>query len=274
MQLQATPGKRIQSPSGTATRSWIVPEAEHLLPRTQGNIWVVKAPRAQSCHLTQKTNLALQITYVFWLRYILCACAGYCLVLVSLAFFLASSNINSLNNFSQGIHSAKRRTNTSLWSRNSLQSGLLLMKGLLCFHFTDSTTTLECDTLLDSFLFLQFPVESIWVLNIFFKTFEGFATNFKQFGPFMLDLLYSRTNIWDWMLAGKTVRLFLLFPLPPPLNEQTHGQATSSQDDLALLLEKREIMNKVAYWLKKVKQIMTCAFKQESKNQHWFKKTC
>lgn len=67
----------------------------------------------------------------------------------------------------------------------------------------------------------------------------------------MLDLLYSKTNIWDWMLAGKTARLFSLFPFPSSLNEQTHGQVLSSQDDLALILEKRAIMNKVAYWLKR-----------------------
>lgn len=67
----------------------------------------------------------------------------------------------------------------------------------------------------------------------------------------MLDLLYSKTNIWDWMLPGKTARLFLLFPVPSSLNEQTHGQGMSSQDDLAVILEKRAIINKVAYWLKR-----------------------
>lgn len=88
-------------------------------------------------------------------------------------------------------------------------------------------------------------------LKYFFKTFEGFATNFKQFDPFMLDLLYSKTNIWEWIPAGKTVRLFSLFPLPSSLNEQTHGQVMSSQDALAVTLERRAIMNKVAYWLKR-----------------------
>lgn len=88
-------------------------------------------------------------------------------------------------------------------------------------------------------------------LKYFFKTFEGFASNFKQFGPFMLDLPYTKTNIWNWILAGKTVRLFSLSPLPSSLNEQTHGQVTSSQGDLAVILEKRAIMNKVAYWLKR-----------------------
>lgn len=47
------------------------------------------------------------------------------------------------------------------------------------------------------------------------------------------------------------MRLFSLSPLPSSLNEQTHGQVTSSQDDLAVILEKRAIMNKVAYWLKR-----------------------
>lgn len=80
--------------SGTAPRSWIVPEAEHLPPMTQGNIWVVKSPRAQSCHLIKKTNLVIRTTFVFPLRYILFAFPGYFLVLFSLAFFLESSNIN------------------------------------------------------------------------------------------------------------------------------------------------------------------------------------
>lgn len=100
--------------SGTVTRSWIIPEAEHLLPMTQGNIWVVRWPRAQSCHLTEKTNIVTWITFVFPLKYILFACAGYFLVLSSLAFFSCSSNINSWNNFSQGIHSAKRKTNITV----------------------------------------------------------------------------------------------------------------------------------------------------------------
>lgn len=124
------------------------------------------------------------------------------------------------------------------------------MKGLLCFHFVDARTALECDTLLDTFLFFAVSSGKYLGLN-FFKTFEGFATNFKQFCPLMLDLLYSKTNIWDWMLPGKTARLFSLFPVPSSLNEQTHGQGMSSQDDLAVILEKRAIMNKVAYWLKR-----------------------
>lgn len=77
--------------------------------------------------------------------------AGYLLVLLSLAFFHASSNINSMNNFSQGIHSAKRKTSLTLWRGSFLQSGLLLMKGLLCFCFMDATIALDCDTLLDTF---------------------------------------------------------------------------------------------------------------------------
>lgn len=112
-----------------------------------------------------------------------------------LPFFLASSNTNSLNNFSQGIHSAKGKTNITLWRGNFLQSGLLLMKGLLCFHFMDATTALDCDTLLDTFLFFAVSSGKYLGLKYFFKTFEGFATNFKQFGPFMLDLPYTKTNI-------------------------------------------------------------------------------
>lgn len=123
------------------------------------------------------------------------SCAGYFLVLFFLDFFLASSNINSLSNFCQDIQSAKRKTNITLWSRNFLQSDLLLMKGLLCFHVMDARTTLECDTLLDTFLFFAVSSGKYLGLKYFFKTFEGFATNFKQFYPFMLDLLYSKTNI-------------------------------------------------------------------------------
>lgn len=63
----------------------------------------------------------------------------------SLAFFLASSNISSLNNVSPGIHSAKRKISITLWRGNFVQSGLL-MKGLLCFRSMDAATALDCDT--------------------------------------------------------------------------------------------------------------------------------
>lgn len=95
--------------------------------------------------------------------------AGDLLALLFLAFFLASSNTNSLNNFSQDIHSAKTKTSRSLWRGNFLQPGLLLMKVLVCFHFMDATTALDCDTLLDTFLDLQFPM--YLVLKYAFKEF-------------------------------------------------------------------------------------------------------
>lgn len=76
-----------------------------------------------SCEVSRTPELPPNIEAKFGQLYNICfpirvlflfAHAGYLLVLLSLAFFLASSNINSLNNFSQGIHSAKRKTNITV----------------------------------------------------------------------------------------------------------------------------------------------------------------
>lgn len=75
--------------SGAVTRSWMVPEAEHLLPVAQGDIWVVKSPRAQSSHLTQKPNLVTQATFFFPIKvHFVCSCRLFSCFILSCLFFL------------------------------------------------------------------------------------------------------------------------------------------------------------------------------------------